>query len=197
MGNKIQAGKFHMVLCFILGIGYSLMYLPSIAAVSFYFTKYRAFATGVAVCGTGLGTFTFALLSSVLVVTYGWQGAMLIIAGIALNGLVCSATYFPINRIATTRTLPETLDLLDKTNTDIIEVKDISDKNPYPGDNGSVSLMKDNDNNNRKLSKARSDEAVEHGPKRDIVKPYVGLHLLKNPALWLYSIGVFAMFTGK
>ena len=36
------------------------MYLPSIVIVGYYFDKKRAFATGIAVCGSGIGTFLFA-----------------------------------------------------------------------------------------------------------------------------------------
>ena len=41
------------------------MYLPSIVIVGYYFDKKRAFATGLAVCGSGIGTFLFAPLSKI------------------------------------------------------------------------------------------------------------------------------------
>ena len=37
------------------GLGFGLIYLPAIVSVSMYFEKKRAFATGIAVCGSGLG----------------------------------------------------------------------------------------------------------------------------------------------
>ena len=37
------------------GIGFGMMYLPSIVVVGFYFDKKRALATGIAVCGSGIG----------------------------------------------------------------------------------------------------------------------------------------------
>ena len=42
------------------GFGFGLIYLPAIVSVSMYFEKKRAFATGIAVCGSGLGTFIMA-----------------------------------------------------------------------------------------------------------------------------------------
>ena len=36
------------------------VYLPAIVSVSVYFQKKRAFATGIAVCGSGVGTFIMA-----------------------------------------------------------------------------------------------------------------------------------------
>ena len=70
-----------------------MMYLPSIVMVGFYFDKKRALATGIAVCGSGIGTFVFAPLGSALVDSYGWKGANLILAGIILNGVACGAVY--------------------------------------------------------------------------------------------------------
>ncbi|CAF4056501.1 unnamed protein product [Rotaria sordida] len=43
-----------------LGIGFALMYLPAIVSVGFYFEQKRTFAMGVAVCGSGVGTFVLS-----------------------------------------------------------------------------------------------------------------------------------------
>ena len=50
-------------------------------SVGFYFEKKRAIATGLAVCGSGIGTFIFAPLCNLLVEEYTWKGATLILAG--------------------------------------------------------------------------------------------------------------------
>jgi len=55
------------------GIGFGLMYLPSIVMVGFYFDKKRAMATGLAVCGSGIGTFVLAPIVNLLVSEYGWK----------------------------------------------------------------------------------------------------------------------------
>jgi len=49
------------------------MYLPSIVMVSFYFDRRRALATGIAVCGSGVGTFVLAPFFNFLVSEYGWK----------------------------------------------------------------------------------------------------------------------------
>jgi MFS family permease len=41
--------------------------------VGYYFDKKRAMATGIAVCGSGIGTFIFAPLASYLVQEYTWR----------------------------------------------------------------------------------------------------------------------------
>ena len=66
--------------------------------VSQYFEKRRAFAVGLAVCGSGVGTFVFAPLVRLLQDEYAWHGALLIEAGLALNCSVCGAFYRPVKR---------------------------------------------------------------------------------------------------
>ncbi|XP_064455597.1 monocarboxylate transporter 9-like [Ornithodoros turicata] len=78
------------------GAGFGLMYLPAIVSVTMYFEKKRAFATGIAVCGSGFGTFALAPFIEYLVRIYGWQGALLITAGMVLNCCVFGALLRPL-----------------------------------------------------------------------------------------------------
>ncbi|XP_033728183.1 monocarboxylate transporter 12-like [Pecten maximus] len=78
------------------GTGFGLVYGPSILIVSYYFNRRRALATGIAVCGSGIGGFVFAPLGALLLEVYGWKGAMWIISAIVLNGVVFAALYRPI-----------------------------------------------------------------------------------------------------
>lgn len=70
--------------------------MPSIVIVSYYFEKRRATATGIAVCGSGIGTFLFAPLINYLLEEYNWQSALLLLAGITLNCLVFGALFRPL-----------------------------------------------------------------------------------------------------
>jgi len=82
------AAKSIIVLYFTIGIltglGFGLIYLPAIVSVSIYFEKKRAFATGIAVCGSGSGTFIMAPVTKGLITQFGWQGAMLVTSGLIL-----------------------------------------------------------------------------------------------------------------
>lgn len=66
------------------GIGFGLVYVPAVVAVGFYFEKRRALATGIAVCGSGIGTFVLAPLTTWLLENYGWRGTILIFVSISL-----------------------------------------------------------------------------------------------------------------
>uniref|UniRef100_A0A0B7BLW9 Major facilitator superfamily (MFS) profile domain-containing protein n=1 Tax=Arion vulgaris TaxID=1028688 RepID=A0A0B7BLW9_9EUPU len=78
------------------GVGFGLMYLPSIVAVSIYFEKRRAVATGIAVCGSGIGTFFLAPVTDYLVFEYNWRWTLLLLGGIVLNGMVFGALVRPL-----------------------------------------------------------------------------------------------------
>lgn len=101
------------------GLGLGLIYLPAIVSVTMYFEKYRSLATGkkyikykltslnkyfllknvhigIAVCGSGFGTFLFAPLTEFLIKTFTWRGALLVIAGIVLNCILFGALFRPL-----------------------------------------------------------------------------------------------------
>lgn len=72
------------------------MYLPSIVMVGYYFEKKRAFATGIAVCGSGIGGFVFAPLTAFLLEKFSWQGTLWILSAIVLNAVVCAQAFRPL-----------------------------------------------------------------------------------------------------
>lgn len=78
------------------GIGFGLMYLPSIVMVGYYFDNKRALATGIAVCGSGIGSFVFSPLNEFLLAQFNWKGAMWIISALTLHGLVFASLYRPL-----------------------------------------------------------------------------------------------------
>lgn len=81
---------------FVGGFGFGLIYLPAVVCVGYYFETKRSLATGIAVCGSGVGTFAFAPLADMLLQAYGWRGANLILAGLILNCVLFGALMRPL-----------------------------------------------------------------------------------------------------
>lgn len=75
------------------GFGLSLCYVAAVVIVAYYFEKKRSLATGISVCGSGIGTFVFAPLTYLLLDEYGWRGTTLILAGLFLNMAVCGLLF--------------------------------------------------------------------------------------------------------
>ncbi|XP_076457556.1 monocarboxylate transporter 5-like [Babylonia areolata] len=78
------------------GFGLGMIYLPAIVSVGYYFERKRALATGIAVCGSGIGTIVFAPLSQYLLEELDWKNALYVISGITLNGAVCGMLMRPL-----------------------------------------------------------------------------------------------------
>ncbi|XP_072936960.1 monocarboxylate transporter 12 [Epargyreus clarus] len=78
------------------GLGFGLIYLPAIVSVTVWFERYRSLATGIAVCGSGLGTFLFAPITSTLIERYGWRGALIITGGLTLNCIPLGLMFRPV-----------------------------------------------------------------------------------------------------
>lgn len=98
-GFLLSAFSHHIVLIYLFfglvsGFGLSLCYVAAIIIVAYYFDRKRSFATGLSVCGSGVGTFLFAPLTQYLIEEWGgWRGACIILAGIFLNMCVCGALF--------------------------------------------------------------------------------------------------------
>ncbi|WP_321340245.1 MFS transporter [Breoghania sp.] len=75
-----------------VGVGGGFIYIPSISLVPCWFKRQRGFATGIALCGVGLGTFSLPLLGEALLVPLGWDGSHVVFAIIAL--VVCGGLSF-------------------------------------------------------------------------------------------------------
>ena len=64
--------------------------------VTMYFEKYRSLATGITVCGAGVGTFLFSKIISYLIVAFSWKTVFLIYSGVVLLCIPCAALFKPI-----------------------------------------------------------------------------------------------------
>ncbi|XP_078136060.1 monocarboxylate transporter 12-B-like, partial [Sander vitreus] len=78
------------------GVGFALCYTPAIAMVGCYFERRKALAYGIAMSGSGIGTFVLAPAVQLLIERYSWRGALLILSGVVANLCVCGALLRPI-----------------------------------------------------------------------------------------------------
>jgi MFS family permease len=94
----------------------------------------RSLATGIAVCGSGLGTFVFAPLTEYLIVEYGWRGAIMIIAGLVLNCAILGALFRPVPDVRESKPVSRTASAcavtyqVNSETTDLQAKKDIAER---------------------------------------------------------------------
>ncbi|XP_014280635.1 monocarboxylate transporter 13 isoform X2 [Halyomorpha halys] len=78
------------------GTGLGLIYLPAIVSVTCYFDRYRSLATGIAVCGSGMGTFLMAPLTEWLVTELTWRGAIALTGALMLHCIIFGLLFRPL-----------------------------------------------------------------------------------------------------
>ncbi|KAH0560185.1 uncharacterized protein LOC123266277 [Cotesia glomerata] len=71
------------------GLGLGLCYVTAVVSIAYWFDKKRTLAMGLGACGTGIGTFVYAPLTSFWIFEYGWRGTCLLLGGTFLNLIVC------------------------------------------------------------------------------------------------------------
>ncbi|KAI8421593.1 hypothetical protein MSG28_009610 [Choristoneura fumiferana] len=76
-----------------------MIYMPAVLTVGFYFERWRALATGLALCGSGVGTFVFAPLTQKLIDSFGWRLTIVILAGFVLLCVIFGALFRPIKPV--------------------------------------------------------------------------------------------------
>lgn len=73
----------------IAGLGLGLCYVTAVVSIAYWFDKKRTLAVGLGACGTGVGTFLYAPMTTFFINEYGWRGTCLLLAGTFFNLIVC------------------------------------------------------------------------------------------------------------
>ncbi|KAM4676362.1 monocarboxylate transporter 13 isoform 2-T2 [Discoglossus pictus] len=78
------------------GLGWALIFSPTMAAVTQYFSRRRSLATGFVLTGVGVLSFAMMPLVQYLIEVYSWRGALLLLSGISLHSVPCGALLHPL-----------------------------------------------------------------------------------------------------
>lgn len=73
-----------------------MIFAPSVIVLGYYFHKYQAIATGIAVCGSGIGMLIITPIQQKVCFIYGWEVALYIQAGASILTVFSALTYLPI-----------------------------------------------------------------------------------------------------
>ncbi|RON08819.1 MFS transporter [Pseudomonas brassicacearum] len=93
--GSLASGSLQLFLvcfCSLVGLGVGLVYVPTVAAVQRWFIKNRSKASGIALAGTGVGTFVGPTASGLLMQHFSWESTMQIFAvAILVVGLLVAS----------------------------------------------------------------------------------------------------------
>ena len=76
-----------------------LMWSPVVVIIYEYFDKYKSLASGMTLAGQSVGMIVVGPVCRLLIDHYGWRGAMIILAGITLQGCITAAIMAPFQQI--------------------------------------------------------------------------------------------------
>lgn len=88
--------ELYVTVGFLNGFGYALTWTPTVTMLSLYFEKRRPVANALASAGECICTFAFTPLFQLLIDSYSWRGALLILGGLQLHLCVCGALLRPL-----------------------------------------------------------------------------------------------------
>lgn len=78
------------------GSGWALVFAPAMGTLSRYFSRRRVLAMGLALTGSGASSLLLAPALQLLLHTFGWRGALLLLGAIALHLTPCGALLRPL-----------------------------------------------------------------------------------------------------
>ncbi|XP_062030958.1 monocarboxylate transporter 11 [Lepus europaeus] len=78
------------------GSGWALAFAPALGTLSRYFSRRRVLAVGLALTGNGASSLLLAPALQLLLDTFGWRGALLLLGAITLHLTPCGALLRPL-----------------------------------------------------------------------------------------------------
>ncbi|XP_029009446.1 monocarboxylate transporter 2 [Betta splendens] len=88
--------ELYLTVGFLNGLGYALTWTPTVTMVGLYFEKRRPLANALASAGECVLTFVLTPLFQLLINSFSWRGALLVLGGLQLNLCVCGVLLRPL-----------------------------------------------------------------------------------------------------
>ncbi|XP_071314186.1 monocarboxylate transporter 2 [Trachinotus anak] len=195
--------ELYLTVGFLNGLGYALTWTPTVTMLGLYFEKRRPVANALASAGECIFTFVLTPLFQLLIDSYSWRGALLILGALQLNLCVCGMLLRPLKATRDVTCVSEvkaeeqgfSLELLTKEDSDQskancqeTEQQRISERS----DQGTVEVCLEDPEgipNSTKDPNCRSKRAE----LRTKILRYVDYTLITNTQFMVYSMfGVFA-----
>uniref|UniRef100_A0A3B3VP77 Si:dkey-246g23.4 n=1 Tax=Poecilia latipinna TaxID=48699 RepID=A0A3B3VP77_9TELE len=88
--------ELYITVGFLNGFGYALTWTPTVTMLGLYFDRRRPVANALASAGECILTFSLTPLFQLLIDSFSWRGALLILGGLQLNLCVCGMLLRPL-----------------------------------------------------------------------------------------------------
>uniref|UniRef100_UPI0037E7050B monocarboxylate transporter 2 n=1 Tax=Semicossyphus pulcher TaxID=241346 RepID=UPI0037E7050B len=177
--------ELYLTVGFINGFGFALTWTPTVTMLGLYFEKRRPVANALASAGECVLTFVLTPLFQLLIDSYSWRGALLILGGLQLNLCVCGMLLRPLKtpRDVTREVKEQEEDDSAGASAGPLGSSVSADQGACLKDTEEIHNSTMTDSNNR----------TKRADLRPKILHYVDYTLITNPRFMLYSMfGVFA-----
>ncbi|XP_037307485.2 monocarboxylate transporter 2 [Pungitius pungitius] len=101
--------ELYLTVGFLNGLGYAMTWTPTVTMLGLYFERRRPMANAVASAGECILTFVLTPLFQLLIDSYSWRGALLILGALQFNLCVCGMLLRPLKATCEVNTAEEGL----------------------------------------------------------------------------------------
>lgn len=197
----LQTPKVLNTMYFPPGFGYALTWTPTVTMLGMYFDKRRPVANALASAGECILTFILTPMFQLLINSFSWRGALLIMGALQLNLCVCGLLLRPLKSTRDVTCVNEgkaeedglsrkmlLKDILDEVKSSIQEEKKL-----YTEESNQETSKKCLDDTEVEPSLAEDSTSLRERDLRTRVQQYVDYTLITHPRFMIYSMfGVFA-----
>ncbi|KAF3689095.1 Monocarboxylate transporter 12 [Channa argus] len=188
---------------FLNGFGYALTWTPTVTMLGLYFEKRRPVANALASAGECILTFLLTPLIQLLIDSFSWRGALLIVGGLQLNLCVCGMLLRPLkgtrhkSHASDVKAEEEGMNLESLTKDDSEQSKhcleEVGQRLPEGSDQRKVKKGYSLEELDEKPTTIDSKRRAKRTELRTKILQYVDYTLITNARFMVYSMfGVFA-----
>lgn len=191
--------ELYLTVGFLNGFGYALTWTPTVTMLGLYFEKRRPMANALSSSGECILTFVLTPLFQLLIDSFSWRGALLILGGLQLNLCVCGMLLRPLK---TTRDVSRVSEVKAEEQGLSMELLPTEDRlKPINQEEKGVEISEGDDEQTvnpcledpEEKPTLTKDSATKRAELRTKIIRYVDYTLITNARFMVYSMfGVFA-----
>nr|XP_022913330.1 monocarboxylate transporter 3-like [Onthophagus taurus] len=81
------------------GLGFGMMYVSAVIAVGYYFERWRGLASGMSLCGAGIGATSLPPIITILLHEIGWRDTFYVISALILTCYLSGIVFRPLKPV--------------------------------------------------------------------------------------------------
>lgn len=197
--------ELYITVGFLNGFGYALTWTPTVTMLGWYFERRRPVANALASAGECILTFVLTPFFQLMIDSYSWRGALVILGGLQLNLCVCGMLLRPLKA---TREVTHLSVAEEEEGTLAVELLPLKEEDSHQSklkraeelkiSEGASTIVRGTEDDNKTCEETpdlstKAQRRATWAELRTKILPYVDYTLITNSRFMVYSMfGVFA-----